>query len=55
MAAKVMYFIHVGEFAQARLEFSKSIAQLSSNAWLELIDVQRVAKMYYSIDLLEGS
>ena len=52
MAAKVMYFIHVGDFKQAILEFKKSISQLNTSNWLELIDVQRTAKMYYSIDLL---
>ncbi|MGB5970943.1 MAG: glycosyltransferase [Spirulinaceae cyanobacterium] len=52
MAAKVMYFLHIWEFEQAILEFRKSISQLNSDEWLELLEVQRVAKMYYSIDLL---
>jgi len=51
MAAKVMHFIHVRDFEKAKLEFKKSTAQLDSFEWLELADVQRVAKMYFATDL----
>jgi hypothetical protein len=52
MAAKVMYFIYIRDFEKAKLEFNKSTKQLDYFEWLELADVQRIAKMYFSIDLL---
>lgn len=52
MAAKVMYFIHVRDFERAKLEFKKATAQLDYFEWLELADVQRSARMYFSTDLL---
>lgn len=52
MAARVMYFIHLKNFEKAKLEFKKATAQLDYFEWLELADVQKDAKNYYSIDLL---
>ncbi|MEH2283909.1 MAG: glycosyltransferase [Nostoc sp.] len=52
LAAKVMHFIHIKNFAKAKLEFKESTAQLDYFEWMELADVQKIAKMYYSIDLL---
>ncbi len=52
LAAKVMYFIHIRDFERAILEFKEAISQLGSDEWLELVEVQKSAKMYFSIDLL---
>ncbi|RCJ32572.1 glycosyltransferase [Nostoc punctiforme NIES-2108] len=52
LAAKVMYFIHIKNFEKAKLEFKELTAQLDYFEWLDLADVQKIAKMYYSIDLL---
>ncbi|MEH2093112.1 glycosyltransferase [Nostoc sp.] len=52
LAAKVMHFIHIKNFEKAKLEFKESTAQLDYLEWMELADVQKIAKMYYSIDLL---
>jgi len=52
MAAKVMCFIHMRDFEKAKLEFKNLTAQLDYFEWLELADVQKIAKMCYSTDLL---
>ena len=53
LAAKVMYFIHTQNFEKARSEFKQAISQLNYFEWIELADVQKIAKMYFSIDLLK--
>ncbi|MEH2236067.1 glycosyltransferase [Nostoc sp.] len=52
LAAKVMYFIHIMDFEKAKSEFKELAARLDYFEWLELADVQKIAKMYHSIDLL---
>lgn len=50
-AAKVMYFIHIRNFARAKAEFRRAVANLERSEWLELVDLQETVGKHFGVEL----